>query len=98
MPSSDGFSIKTTIAQLGQVARTQLKASQNAAAATPHGAEKVQEDQRPDKVKKPEESEKTRTDPDRRRRREQEASSREETPEEQNEEQAPVGRRLDIKA
>ncbi len=99
MASSDGFSIKTTIAQVGQVARSQVKAQQAAPAATPHGAEKIKKENRPDKVKKPEETEKSRIDPDHRdRRHDRQRGERDRDDAQQENEREPVGHRLDTKA
>jgi len=66
--TSDGFSVKTTISQLANVARTQLK-GQTTQPATPAVEKLLKQDKRVDRVKHPEEVQKQKIDPDRKRER-----------------------------
>jgi len=64
--TSDGFSVKTTISQLANVARTQIK-GQTTQPATPAVEKLLKQDKRVDRVKQSEEVQKQKIDPDRKR-------------------------------
>jgi len=64
--TSDGFSIKTTISQLANVARAQVK-GQSTQPATPAVEKLLKHDKRVDRIKRNEEVLKQKVDPDRER-------------------------------
>lgn len=66
--ANDGFSVKTTITQLGNVARAQLKGQQPSNPDAPATAGMLRNVKRTDRVKKPSEERKQRLDPDKQRR------------------------------
>ena len=66
--SGDGFSVKTTITQIGNVARAQLKGQQSANPDAPATTSMLKNEKRTDRVKKPPETQKEHLDPEKRRR------------------------------
>ncbi len=67
MANGDGFAVKTTIAQMGAVAKTQLKSQQAQPAGAEHARKPGEKESRVEKVREAEEAQKTNVDPDRRR-------------------------------
>ena len=65
--TSDGFSVKTTISQLGNVARAQTKGQQAGHATGTAPDHKLRSEKRVDKVKKAEETQKQKVEADKRR-------------------------------
>jgi hypothetical protein len=68
MCPGDEFSIKTTISQLGNVARAQVKSQQAANTQSPTATHKTDQEKRVERVHEAEQAEKNRLKPDERRR------------------------------
>ena len=62
--NGDGFAVKTTIAQMGSVARTQLKAQQVHNTGPEHAKKPGEKESRVEKVRETEEAQKSKVDPD----------------------------------
>ena len=95
MSSGDGFAIKSTIAQIGNVARTQVKAQQPVAP-NPQSIQKQDREKRVEKVREAEKAEKQKLKPD-----DHERGREEERPERDEQEageETETGRLLDTKA
>lgn len=88
--SGDGFAVKTTISQLGNVARTQLKSQQPVAHTD--GRKPGENESRVEQVRQTEESQKNKLDPDGHQEREQ---ARREAGDEGEREGQDEGRRTD---
>ena len=103
--NADGFAVKTTISQMGNVARTQLK-SQQSQVNQADGRKPNETESRVEQVRQTEETQKTKLDPDARKERGRQDGDAD--PEEERDEQqggaapeaAPedIGRVVDFKA
>lgn len=98
MSSGDGFAIKSAIAQIGNVARTQVKSQQVANTQSPATSEKVDQEQRVDLVRETEKTEKQKLKPDERNRQRRERESERDEQEQDPGEESEVGSLLDTKA
>ena len=105
--NGDGFAVKTTIAQMGNVARSQLKAQQVHNSGPEHGKKPGEKESRIEKLREAEDAQKAKVDPDRsredgqRRRGREQPTDESETNDEQRDPdgtEAIIGLRIDIKA
>lgn len=105
--TADGFSVKTALAQMGNVARSQLKGQQSPQAATQQVKRPGEDQSRVEQVRKTEDSQKSKLDPEGRRdgdrkkkKRRQDQDPGSDPAEDRNDETAEQqpGRVLDLKA
>jgi hypothetical protein len=65
--SVDGFAVKSTIAQMGSVAKTQVKSQQTHSSTDAQAKQLDKKDNRLEKVKKTEDAQKSQVDPDKKK-------------------------------
>ncbi|HPF33957.1 MAG TPA: hypothetical protein P5571_06210 [Candidatus Krumholzibacteria bacterium] len=105
--AADGFSVKTALAQMGNVARTQLKGQQGPQATSQQVKRPGEDQSRVEQVRKTEDSQQSKLDPDARQqderrrrkrgRRDQDTENDRDVPQDDAEETGP-GQVLDLKA